>query len=87
MKPAEDSELEEEAEWIYKYAFLEHTISQQDVDEKGIQTGDTKATKPHSAIAKIQEALNLMRNQLFEVRQIILVSKIDNQADCNLVLF
>ncbi|XP_031559934.1 transcription elongation factor SPT6-like [Actinia tenebrosa] len=67
VKPAEDSELEEEAEWIYKYAFLEQTISQQNVDEKGIQTGEAKATKPHSAIGKIQEALNLMRNQLFEV--------------------
>lgn len=69
VEQAEDQELEEEAEWIFKHAFLEQTITQQDVDEQGIHSIDTKEIKPHSTIGKIQEALNLMRNQLFEVCQ------------------
>lgn len=67
VEQAEDQELEEEAEWIFKYAFLEQPITHQDVDEQGIPSIDTKQIKPHSTIGKIQEALNLMRNQLFEV--------------------
>ena len=61
---AENQELEEEAEWIFKFAFLEQPISQQD-DQYNMDM--KQPTKPHSTIGKIQEALNLMRNDLFEV--------------------
>ena len=63
---AEDStELDEEAEWIYKQAFAKKTVSDQvtmiaaenrESDCKGDQT-----------VGKIRKALDFMRNQNFEV--------------------
>ncbi|CAH3024911.1 unnamed protein product [Porites evermanni] len=67
VKSTEDGELDNEAQWIYRHAFLEFPISQQ----QGILDSDTycrtKASKPYSAVSKIKEALNLMRNQLIRV--------------------
>uniref|UniRef100_A0A8C5F9L4 SPT6 homolog, histone chaperone and transcription elongation factor n=1 Tax=Gadus morhua TaxID=8049 RepID=A0A8C5F9L4_GADMO len=67
VRPAEDDELEEEAEWIYRNAFSTPTISMQDTDylERGPTTNFSR--KGPSMIAKIKEALNFMRNQHFEV--------------------
>ncbi|XP_029922869.1 transcription elongation factor SPT6 [Myripristis murdjan] len=68
VKPAEDDELEEEAEWIYRNAFSTPTISMQentDYLERGPATNFSK--KGPSMIQKIKEALNFMRNQHFEV--------------------
>ncbi|KAM3875493.1 transcription elongation factor SPT6-like [Diretmus argenteus] len=68
VKPAEDDELEEEAEWIYRNAFSTPTISMQenaDYLERGPTTNFSK--KGPSMIQKIKEALNFTRNQHFEV--------------------
>lgn len=68
VKPAEDDELEEEAEWIYRHAFSTLTISLQestDYLDRGTTTNFSR--KGPSTIAKIKEALNFMRNQHFEV--------------------
>uniref|UniRef100_A0A674C8N9 SPT6 homolog, histone chaperone and transcription elongation factor n=1 Tax=Salmo trutta TaxID=8032 RepID=A0A674C8N9_SALTR len=68
VKPAEDDELEQEAEWIYRNAFSTLTISMQenaDYLDRGPAT--TFSRKGPSTIQKIKEALNLMRNQHFEV--------------------
>uniref|UniRef100_A0A8C7N0I6 Transcription elongation factor SPT6 n=1 Tax=Oncorhynchus kisutch TaxID=8019 RepID=A0A8C7N0I6_ONCKI len=68
VKPAEDDELEEEAEWIYRNAFSTPTISMQestDYLDRGATTNFSR--KGPSTIAKIKEALNFMRNQHFEV--------------------
>ncbi|XP_076825036.1 transcription elongation factor SPT6-like [Clavelina lepadiformis] len=71
LKPAEDTELELEAEWIYKYCFLESAISKQDmVDEIGANFSSSALSslnrKTPSCVAKIQDTLNFMRNELFE---------------------
>ncbi|XP_069617326.1 transcription elongation factor SPT6 [Ranitomeya imitator] len=69
VKAAEDEELEEEADWIYRNAFSTPTISQQescDYLERG-QVGSNFGRKGPSTIQKIREALNFMRNQHFEV--------------------
>ncbi|KAM4046625.1 transcription elongation factor SPT6 [Anomaloglossus baeobatrachus] len=69
VKSAEDEELEEEADWIYRNAFSTPTISQQescDYLERG-QIGSNFSRKGPSTIQKIREALNFMRNQHFEV--------------------
>uniref|UniRef100_A0A8C7TMX8 SPT6 homolog, histone chaperone and transcription elongation factor n=1 Tax=Oncorhynchus mykiss TaxID=8022 RepID=A0A8C7TMX8_ONCMY len=68
VKPAEDDELEQEAEWIYRNAFSTLTISMQenaDYLDRGPTT--TFSRKGPSTIQKIKEALNFMRNQHFEV--------------------
>uniref|UniRef100_A0A8C7RGY9 S1 motif domain-containing protein n=1 Tax=Oncorhynchus mykiss TaxID=8022 RepID=A0A8C7RGY9_ONCMY len=68
VKPAEDNELEQEAEWIYRNAFSTPTISMQestDYLDRGTTTNLSR--KGPSTIAKIKEALNFMRNQHFEV--------------------
>uniref|UniRef100_A0A8B9HYD8 SPT6 homolog, histone chaperone and transcription elongation factor n=1 Tax=Astyanax mexicanus TaxID=7994 RepID=A0A8B9HYD8_ASTMX len=68
VKPAEDDELEEEAEWIYRNAFSTPTISMQestDYLDRGTTTNFSR--RGPSTIAKIKEALNFMRNQHFEV--------------------
>ncbi|XP_046876108.1 transcription elongation factor SPT6 isoform X1 [Hypomesus transpacificus] len=68
VKPAEDDELEMEAEWVYRHAFSTLTISMQestDYLDRGTTTNFSR--KGPSTIAKIKEALNFMRNQHFEV--------------------
>lgn len=61
VKPTEEGELEEEAEWIYKQAFVTTTVSQQ-----GFMEQDNHG-RNHSTVNKIREAVNFMRNQQFEV--------------------
>ncbi|KAK2185910.1 hypothetical protein NP493_217g02051 [Ridgeia piscesae] len=74
--PPEEGELDEEAEWVYKYAFVTANISRQDYEPGGAgadasalfdaaRSGTTR--KGPSTIGKIHEALNCMRNQQFEV--------------------
>ncbi|KAG7484785.1 hypothetical protein MATL_G00054020 [Megalops atlanticus] len=68
VKPAEDEELEEEAEWIYRNAFSTPTISMQEsTDYLDRGTTSSFSRKGPSTIQKIKEALNFMRNQHFEV--------------------
>ncbi|XP_053313046.1 transcription elongation factor SPT6 [Spea bombifrons] len=69
VKSAEDDELEEEADWIYRNAFATPSISLQESNdylERG-QVGTSFSRKGPSTIQKIREALNFMRNQHFEV--------------------
>ncbi|XP_061104360.1 transcription elongation factor SPT6 [Conger conger] len=68
VKPAEDEELEEEADWIYRNAFSTPTISMQESTDY-LDRGQTSSfsRKGPSTIQKIKEALNFMRNQHFEV--------------------
>ncbi|KAM3854892.1 LOW QUALITY PROTEIN: transcription elongation factor SPT6 [Vipera latastei] len=69
VKSAEDDELEEEADWIYRNAFAMPTISLQessDYLDHG-QSSSSFSRKGPSTIQKIKEALNFMRNQHFEV--------------------
>ena len=68
--PTEDGELDEEAEWIYKYAFAAPPISQQDLADQseGMSFRDGRfQSKSESYVIKIKKALNFMRNQQFEV--------------------
>ncbi|PKU37528.1 transcription elongation factor spt6 [Limosa lapponica baueri] len=68
VKSAEDDELEEEADWIYRNAFATPTISLQessDYLDRG-QASSSFSRKGPSTIQKIKEALNFMRNQHFE---------------------
>lgn len=62
---AEDSdELKEEAEWIYKQAFIKNTISNQ---QPNTDNWERNARKPPTTVAKIKQALDFMRNQQLEV--------------------
>ncbi|XP_041097249.1 transcription elongation factor SPT6 isoform X2 [Polyodon spathula] len=68
VKPAEDDELEVEADWIYRNAFSTLTISiQESSDYLDRGTTSNFSRKGPSTIQKIKEALNFMRNQHFEV--------------------
>ncbi|MGH0177772.1 UNVERIFIED_CONTAM: hypothetical protein FKN15_076140, partial [Acipenser sinensis] len=68
VKPAEDDELEVEADWIYRNAFSTLTISiQESSDYLDRGTASNFSRKGPSTIQKIKEALNFMRNQHFEV--------------------
>uniref|UniRef100_A0A8C5RCP7 SPT6 homolog, histone chaperone and transcription elongation factor n=1 Tax=Laticauda laticaudata TaxID=8630 RepID=A0A8C5RCP7_LATLA len=70
VKSAEDDELEEEADWIYRNAFAMPTISLQessDYLDRNQSSSSSFSRKGPSTIQKIKEALNFMRNQHFEV--------------------
>uniref|UniRef100_A0A7M4G146 Transcription elongation factor SPT6 n=1 Tax=Crocodylus porosus TaxID=8502 RepID=A0A7M4G146_CROPO len=68
VKSAEDDELEEEADWIYRNAFATPTISlQESCDYLDRGQASSFSRKGPSTIQKIKEALNFMRNQHFEV--------------------
>lgn len=62
--PENSKELDEEAEWIYRQAFTRSTVSNREnsTDEWG-----TNERKPSTAIGKIKQALDFMRNQQLEV--------------------
>ena len=73
--PTEEGELDEEAEWIYKFAFATPPISQQDLADQneGMTYRDGRfQSKSESYVMKIKKALNFMRNQQFEVSMIII---------------
>ncbi|XP_023242655.1 transcription elongation factor SPT6-like [Centruroides sculpturatus] len=65
---AEDDEIEEEADWIYKQAFSSPTIS---IQNPGCQREEAHhpiaGRKAYTAVPKIREALKFMRNHQFEV--------------------
>ncbi|XP_076670314.1 transcription elongation factor SPT6 isoform X2 [Andrena cerasifolii] len=58
-------ELELEAEWIYKQAFCQPTISVQDAHLN--EEAKERAKKGPQTVGKIKKALDFMRNQNFEV--------------------
>lgn len=68
------TELDEEAEWIYKHAFCKPPISSQ----------ESYSRKSHSAVAKIKQALDFMRNQHLEVPFIAFYRKEYVQPDLNI---
>ncbi|XP_037868375.1 transcription elongation factor SPT6 [Bombyx mori] len=64
ITPVEEgsNELEEEAEWIYKQAFLKPSVSKADA-----QDARERTRRGSSTITKIRQALDFMRNQTLEV--------------------
>lgn len=62
--PENSKELDEEAEWIYRQAFTRSTVSNR---SGGSDEWGTNERKPSTAIAKIKQALDFMRNQQLEV--------------------
>lgn len=67
VMPTEQGELDEEAEWIYKHAFVQPSISTQDHDDQGESQSTYYRRKGPSTVGKIKEALNFMRNEQLEV--------------------
>ena len=63
--PAGSDELDQEAEWIYKQAFLKPTISVQDAHLN--DEAKERARKGPQTVDKIKKALDFIRNQHFEV--------------------
>ncbi|XP_065088333.1 transcription elongation factor SPT6 isoform X1 [Ochlerotatus camptorhynchus] len=68
------NELEDEAEWIFKQAFCKPPVSNQ----------ETYTRKSSSAIPKIKQALDFMRNQHLEVPFIAFYRKEYVQPDLNI---
>ncbi|XP_064612097.1 transcription elongation factor SPT6-like [Liolophura sinensis] len=70
VQPTEEGELEKEAEWIYKQAFMTMPTSRQNtfdqIDAHGAQYNYYKRKGPNT-VNKIKDAINFMRNQQFEV--------------------
>ncbi|KAK0178826.1 hypothetical protein PV327_007674 [Microctonus hyperodae] len=62
--PEGSDELDHEAEWIYQQAFNRPTIS---VQEAHLNADKERSRKGPQTIGKIKKALDLMRNQNFEV--------------------
>ncbi|XP_026762077.2 transcription elongation factor SPT6 [Galleria mellonella] len=64
ITPVEEgsTELEDEAEWIYKQAFLKPPVSKADSQE-----ARERSRRGTSTITKIRQALDFMRNQTLEV--------------------
>ncbi|KFM65277.1 Transcription elongation factor SPT6, partial [Stegodyphus mimosarum] len=81
---AADDEIEEEAEWIYKQAFSIPTISIQEGEHSGSGHQPIGGRKNTSAIGKIREALNFIRNQKFEVPFIAFYRKEYVEPDLNI---
>lgn len=77
--PENSTELEDEAEWIYKQAFTKSTISNRSEEWTN---GDER--KPSSAIGKIKQALDFMRNQQLEVPFIAFYRKEYVQPELNI---
>lgn len=84
--PEGSSELEDEAEWIFKQAFCKNTVSNQDAvsgsDDRGRDRASTR--KPPTAIAKIKQALDFIRNQQLEVPFIAFYRKEYVQPELNI---
>ncbi|CAG9102905.1 hypothetical protein JYU34_005682 [Plutella xylostella] len=60
--PEGSSELEDEADWIYKQAFLKPPVSKPDSQE-----ARERSKRGSSTVTKIRQALDFMRNQTLEV--------------------
>lgn len=69
VKLVTELELDDEAEWIYKQAFMQVPISQQNLpDSREYDRRSSDAhIKPVSTIPKIRSALSFMKKELFEV--------------------
>lgn len=76
--PENSNELEEEAEWIYKQAFVKPTVSNQDPE------GRSRDKKPASTVGKIKQALDFIRNQQLEVPFIAFYRKEYVQPELNI---
>jgi transcription elongation factor SPT6 len=63
IQNSEEGELDSEADWIYHQAFCSQPISRQPL----CTFNQNGSLKPSSAVPKIKEALNFMRNYSFEV--------------------
>lgn len=61
--PEGSSELDNEAEWIYKQAFCKPPVSQHDNSTENRENNK----KPPSTVGKIKQALEFIRNQQLEV--------------------
>ncbi|KAM7309648.1 transcription elongation factor SPT6 [Ixodes scapularis] len=90
---APEDEISREAEWIYKHAFGNPTVSVQTATEDGKGAPASEPGGRHqppagrkgvTAIAKIAEALKFMRNQLFEVPFIAFYRKEYVEPDLNI---
>lgn len=79
--PEGSNELEEEAEWIYKQAFVKPSISNQEATGPD---GHERSRKSSSAIGKIKQALDFMRNQQLEVPFIAFYRKEYVQPELNI---
>ncbi|KAL3212420.1 hypothetical protein MRX96_035921 [Rhipicephalus microplus] len=95
VTPAPEEEIAREAEWIYKQAFGNPTISVQSAVDEGAKGSSAASTlagrhqppagrKNVTAVAKIAEALKFMRNQLFEVPFIAFYRKEYVEPDLNI---
>ncbi|OWF42541.1 Transcription elongation factor SPT6 [Mizuhopecten yessoensis] len=82
VRPLEDGELEEEAEWIYKQAFTTPTMSQQNLLEQ--ESHGNFGRRPPSMVNKIREAINFMRDQHLEVPFIAFYRKEYVESDLNI---
>lgn len=68
--PEDSTELDLEAEWIYKQAFTKSSVSNQNansVQEEWELGSSDRERKPPSTVGKIKRALDYMRNQQLEV--------------------
>ncbi|GFR31977.1 transcription elongation factor SPT6 [Trichonephila clavata] len=81
---AEEDEIAEEAEWIYKQAFSINTISIQEGEHSGTGHQPIAGRKNPSAVGKIREALKFIRNQQFEVPFIAFYRKEYVEPDLNI---
>ncbi len=72
VSPTAEGELQEEAEWIHKYAFSTPPVSRQEFyeSEHGGRYDRKFTGKGPDTVERIREALGFMRNQQFEVRDL-----------------
>ena len=65
--PERSTGLEDKADWFYKQAFVQLTISNQNAEGQKNQYHSGQQRKPPSTINKIKQALDFMRNRQLEV--------------------
>jgi len=77
VRPVDEAnnDLTEEAEWIYKHAFIDSTISVQDVTGDGSSDSFGGSRKPASCVANIRSVLEFIRNEHFDVPYIAFYRK------------
>ncbi|XP_050511669.1 transcription elongation factor SPT6 isoform X2 [Diabrotica virgifera virgifera] len=80
--PDDSTELDDEAEWIYRQAFCNRTVS--NVDSHLSSEAREKLKKTHHAIGKIRKALDFIRNQQLEVPFIAFYRKEYVQPELNI---
>lgn len=83
---AEDDEINDEAQWIFKYAFTDLTLSNQSaaIGEYSDSRKPIAGLKQISALQKIRDALKFMRNQKLEVPFIAFYRKEYVEPDLNI---